>query len=155
MAIIRQDQLIATQTSILPSLGRYSTFGYFPPPEHDMPGPSEPTTPSEEATLAEQAIPSKEATTAEQTMPHEATTADHHLHMILPPLPDHLLLFCLSLHWLGVTDLNAVTRVNRWSLTYCSFFITKAIKNEGDLLYSSWQTKLKLKFMKKLSFGAS
>ncbi|RVW29337.1 hypothetical protein CK203_109115 [Vitis vinifera] len=33
-----------------------------------------PYTPSEEATLAEQAIPSQEATPAEQTMPHEETT---------------------------------------------------------------------------------
>ena len=25
----------------------------------------------------------------------------------------------LSLYWLGVTNLNARTRVNKWSLTYC------------------------------------
>ncbi|RVW20837.1 hypothetical protein CK203_111908 [Vitis vinifera] len=48
--------------------------GILPPPEHDMPGPSEPTAPSEEVTSAEQAIPSEETTPAEQTMPHEETT---------------------------------------------------------------------------------
>ncbi|RVW63633.1 hypothetical protein CK203_056928 [Vitis vinifera] len=51
-----------------------TTFGYSATTEHDMPGPSEPTAPSEEATPAEQAIPSQEATPAEQTMPHEETT---------------------------------------------------------------------------------
>ena len=45
-----------------------------PPPEHDMPGPSKPIAPSEEATLAKQAIPSEKATPVEQTMPHEKTT---------------------------------------------------------------------------------
>ena len=79
MAIIRahQDQLIAMQTQHITILSQIQQhLGILPPPEHDMPGPSEVTAPSEEATLAEQAIPSKEATTAEQTMPHEATTAE-------------------------------------------------------------------------------
>ena len=71
----RQDQLIAMQTqhtAILSQIQQH--LGIPPPPEHDMPGPSEPTTPSEEVILAEQAIPSQEATPAEQTMPHEETT---------------------------------------------------------------------------------
>ena len=39
-----------------------------------MPGPSEPIAPSEEATLAKQAIPSEKATPVEHTMSHEETT---------------------------------------------------------------------------------
>ncbi|KAL6311737.1 hypothetical protein AAG906_022916 [Vitis piasezkii] len=89
-------------------------LGILPPPEHDMPGPSEPTAPSEEATPAEQAIPYQEATPVEQTMPHEETTTvevetqiralrrpqqSHRLHMILPPLPDHLSTFYIYLLW--------------------------------------------------------
>ena len=77
MTIIRacQDQLIAMQTqhtAILRQIQQH--LGIPPPPDHDMPGPSEPTAPSEEAALAEQAIPSEEATPVEQTMPHEETT---------------------------------------------------------------------------------
>ena len=59
MAIIRahQDQLIAMQTqhtAILSQIQQH--LGILPQHEHDMPGPSEPTTPFEEATPAEQAI---------------------------------------------------------------------------------------------------
>ena len=39
-------------------------LGILPPPEHDIPGPSELTAPSKEATPTEQAIPSEEATPA-------------------------------------------------------------------------------------------
>ena len=61
MTIIRahQDQFIAMQTqhtTILSQIQQH--LGILPPPEHEMPGPSEPTAPSEEATPAEQAIPS-------------------------------------------------------------------------------------------------
>ena len=77
MTVIRahQDQFIAMQTqhtTILSQIQQH--LGILPPPEHEMPGPSEPTAPSEEATPAEQAIPSKKATPTEQTMPHEETT---------------------------------------------------------------------------------
>ena len=77
MAVIRahQDQLIAMQTqhtAILSQIQQH--LGILPPPEHDMPGPSELTAPSEEATPAEQAIPFEETTPIEQTMPHEETT---------------------------------------------------------------------------------
>ncbi|KAL6312935.1 hypothetical protein AAG906_041233 [Vitis piasezkii] len=75
-------------------------LGILPPLEHDMSGPSEPTAPSEEATPAEQAIPSEEATPQRSTLlsrvlrrPHQS----HRLHMILPPLPDHLSTFCIYL----------------------------------------------------------
>ncbi|WJZ84469.1 hypothetical protein VitviT2T_004072 [Vitis vinifera] len=67
----RQDQLIAMQTqhtAILSQIRQH--LGISPPPEHDMPGPSKPTAPSEEVTPAEQVIPSEEATPVEQTMPH-------------------------------------------------------------------------------------
>ena len=70
-----QDQLIAMQTqhtAILSQIQQH--LGILPPPKHDMPGPSKPTAPSEEATPTEQAIPSQEATLVEQTMPHEETT---------------------------------------------------------------------------------
>ncbi|XP_034681034.1 WAS/WASL-interacting protein family member 3-like [Vitis riparia] len=69
------DQLIAMQTQhtiILSQIQQH--LGILPPLEHDMPGPSELTTPSEEATPAKQAIPSKEATSVEQTMPYKETT---------------------------------------------------------------------------------
>ncbi|RVW13123.1 hypothetical protein CK203_110229 [Vitis vinifera] len=59
-------------TTILSQIRKH--LGILPPSEHDMPSPLEPTAPSEEATLAEQAIPSQEATPAEQTMPYEETT---------------------------------------------------------------------------------
>ena len=77
MAIICacQDQLIAMQTqhtAILSQIQQH--LGILPPPEHDMPGPSELTAPSEEATPAEQAIQFEETTPIEQTMPHEETT---------------------------------------------------------------------------------
>ncbi|RVW30049.1 hypothetical protein CK203_104586 [Vitis vinifera] len=52
MAIVRahQDQLIATQTqhtAILRQIQQH--LGILLPPEHDMPGPSEPTDPSQDA----------------------------------------------------------------------------------------------------------
>ena len=77
MAVIRahQDQLIIMQTqhtAILSQIQQH--LGILLPPEHDMPGPSEPIAPSEEATPVEKAIPSEEATPAKQTMPHEETT---------------------------------------------------------------------------------
>ena len=71
----RQDQLIAMQTqhtTILSQIRQH--LGIQPPPEHDTPGPLEPTAPSEEVTPAEQAIPSEKATPTEQTMSHEETT---------------------------------------------------------------------------------
>ena len=71
----RQDQLITMQTqhtTILSQIRQH--LGIQPPPEHDTPGLSEPTAPSEDVTLAEQAIPSEKATPTEQTMPHEETT---------------------------------------------------------------------------------
>ena len=79
MADIRahQDQLISMQnqhTAILSQIQQH--LGMLPPIEHDMPGPSEPTTPSEEYTPVEQAILYEEATTIEQTMPHEETTIE-------------------------------------------------------------------------------
>ena len=65
MADIRahQDQLISMQnqhTAILSQIQQH--LGILPPPEHDIPGPSELTAPSEEATPTEQVIPSEEAT---------------------------------------------------------------------------------------------
>ncbi|RVW98905.1 hypothetical protein CK203_033780 [Vitis vinifera] len=77
MVVIRahQDQLIAMQTQHIAILSQIQQhLGILPPPEHDMPGPSEVTAPSEEATPTEQAIPSEEATPIKQTMPHEETT---------------------------------------------------------------------------------
>ena len=50
-------------TAILSQIQQH--LGILPPLEHDMPGPSEPTTPSKEATLDKQAIPSQEATPVE------------------------------------------------------------------------------------------
>nr|CAN73644.1 hypothetical protein VITISV_007334 [Vitis vinifera] len=67
------QHMVQRRGAILGALFRISE-GILPPPEHDMPGPSEPTAPSEEVTSAEQAIPSEETTPAEQTMPHEETT---------------------------------------------------------------------------------
>nr|CAN68700.1 hypothetical protein VITISV_026013 [Vitis vinifera] len=77
MTVIRahQDQFIAMQTqhtTILSQIQQH--LGILPPPEHEMPGPSEPTAPSEEATPAEQAIPSEKATPVKHTMPHQETT---------------------------------------------------------------------------------
>ncbi|KAL6321207.1 hypothetical protein AAG906_015551 [Vitis piasezkii] len=68
MAVIRahQDQLIATQTqhtAILRQIQQH--LGILSPPEHDMPGPSEPTNPSQEALPVEQIVPHKETTTVE------------------------------------------------------------------------------------------
>ena len=40
-------------------------MGIWSPPEHDMPGPSEPTAPSQEAILVEQTMPTEERTTGE------------------------------------------------------------------------------------------
>ena len=89
MAVIcaHQDQLIAMQTQHTAILSQIQqNLGILPPPKYDMLSPSEPTTPSEEATPAQQVIPSEEATPAkqaipfeevtpaEQTMPHEETT---------------------------------------------------------------------------------
>ena len=48
-------------------------LGIFPPPKHDMPSPSEPTGPSEEATPAEQTMPHEETTTAEVETPIQST----------------------------------------------------------------------------------
>ena len=50
-------------TAILSQIQQH--WGTLPPPEHDIPGLSELTTPSEEDTTTEQAIPSKKATPAE------------------------------------------------------------------------------------------
>ena len=61
-------------TAILSQIQQH--LGMLPPIEHDMPGPSESTAPSEEATPAEQAILYEEATTIEQTMPYEETTTE-------------------------------------------------------------------------------
>ena len=77
MAIIHahQDHLIAMQTqhtAILSQIQQH--LGILPPPEHDMPGPSKPTAPSEEATPAKQAIPYAKATLAEQAIPFEEAT---------------------------------------------------------------------------------
>ena len=77
MAVIcaHQDQLIAMQTQHTAILSQIQqNLGILPPPKYDMLSPSEPTTPSEEATPAQQVIPSEEATPTQQTMPHEKTT---------------------------------------------------------------------------------
>ena len=65
MAVVHahQDQLIATQTqhtAILRQIKQH--LGILSPPEHDMPGPSEFTDPSQDAPLAEQTMPPKEKT---------------------------------------------------------------------------------------------
>ncbi|RVW19622.1 hypothetical protein CK203_114690 [Vitis vinifera] len=44
-------------------------MGILPPPEHEMPSPSEPIAPSEEATLAEQTMPHEKTTTPEVEIP--------------------------------------------------------------------------------------
>ena len=65
MKVIRahQDQLISMQTQHIAILSQIQQhLGILPPPEHDIPGPSELTAPSEEATPTEQVIPSEEAT---------------------------------------------------------------------------------------------
>ena len=76
MAIIHahQDHLIAMQTqhtAILSQIQQH--LGILPPPEHDMPGPSEPTAPFEEATPAEQTMPHEETTTTEVKTPIQST----------------------------------------------------------------------------------
>ena len=76
MAVIRahQDRLIATQTqhtTILRNIQQH--LGIFPPPKHDMSGPSKPTGPSEEATPAEQTIPHEETTTTKVETPIQST----------------------------------------------------------------------------------
>ncbi|RVW58132.1 hypothetical protein CK203_112094 [Vitis vinifera] len=43
------------------------------PPEHDMPGPSEPTDPSQEAPPAEQTVPHEETTIVEIETPIQST----------------------------------------------------------------------------------
>ena len=76
MVVIRahQDQLIAMQTQHIAILSQIQQhLGILPPPEHDMPGPSEPTAPSEEATPAEQTMPHEETTTAAVETPIQST----------------------------------------------------------------------------------
>ena len=69
MAIVRahQDQLIATQTqhtAIFRQIQQH--LGILSPLEHDvMPGPSEPTDPSQGPPLVEQTVPPKETTTGQ------------------------------------------------------------------------------------------
>ena len=87
MAIVRahQDQLIATQTqhtAILRQIQQH--LGILSPPEHDMLGPSEPTTPSQEVTPAEQTMPHEEATTVEIETPIQSTQTT-----IVEPLSPH------------------------------------------------------------------
>ena len=84
MVVVRahQDQLIATQTQHTANLRQIQQhLGILAPPEHDMPGPSEPTDPSQEAPPAEQTVPHEETsiqstqtTTAEPSSPHDPPT---------------------------------------------------------------------------------
>nr|CAN82693.1 hypothetical protein VITISV_044325 [Vitis vinifera] len=76
MAVIRahQDQLIATQTqhtAILRQIQQH--LGILMPPEHDMPGPSEPTDPSQEAPPAKHTMLHEETTTVEIKTPIQST----------------------------------------------------------------------------------
>ncbi|RVW13035.1 hypothetical protein CK203_103630 [Vitis vinifera] len=48
-------------------------LGILMPPEHDMPGPSEPTDPFQEAPPAEQTVPHEETTTVEIETPIQST----------------------------------------------------------------------------------
>ena len=48
-------------------------MGIWSPPEHDMPGPSEPTAPSQEAILVEQTMPHEKTTTAKIETPIQST----------------------------------------------------------------------------------
>ena len=76
MAIICacQDQLIAMQTQHTAILSQiWQHLGIPPPPEHNIPGPSESTTPSKEATPAEQTMPHEKTTTAEVETPIQST----------------------------------------------------------------------------------
>ena len=91
MAIIRahQDQLIATQTQHTTILRQiHQHFGILSPSEHDIPGPSEPTDPSQDPSLIEQVVPyekttiveiktsiqSTQTTTVEPSSPHDPPT---------------------------------------------------------------------------------
>ncbi|RVW87065.1 hypothetical protein CK203_048373 [Vitis vinifera] len=71
-------QTLTTTQSIQQHLGILS------PPEHDMLGPSEPTTPSQEVTPAEQTMPHEEATTVEIETPIQSTQTT-----IVEPLSPH------------------------------------------------------------------
>ena len=76
MAIVRahQDQLIATQTqhtAILRQIQQH--LGILSPPEHDMPGPSKPTDPSQDGPLVEQIVSPKETTTGQIETPIPST----------------------------------------------------------------------------------
>ncbi|RVW25869.1 hypothetical protein CK203_106413 [Vitis vinifera] len=76
IAVIRahQDQLIATQTQYAAILRQiHQNLGILSPPEHDMPGPSELTDPSQEAPLVEQTVPHEETTTIEVETPIQST----------------------------------------------------------------------------------
>ncbi|RVW86077.1 hypothetical protein CK203_038037 [Vitis vinifera] len=72
-----------------------ATFGYLSPPEHDMPGPSEPTIHLRRL-LQQSRLPHEETATIEIETPSRALRLpwqSHRLHTILPPLPDHLSTF--------------------------------------------------------------
>ncbi|RVW36967.1 hypothetical protein CK203_103672 [Vitis vinifera] len=76
-------------------------LGILLPPEHDMPSPSELIDPSQEAPPVEQTMPHEETTTSRdrdfQSRALRLPQLSHHLHTILPPLPDHLSTFCIYL----------------------------------------------------------
>ena len=54
-------------TAILRQIQQH--LGIFPPPGHDMPGPSKPTAPSQQATPTEQTMPHEETTIAKVETP--------------------------------------------------------------------------------------
>ena len=76
MVVVRahQDQLIATQTqhtAILRQIHKH--LGILSPPKYDMPGPSEPTDPSQDTLLVEQTVPTEERTIGEIEAPIPST----------------------------------------------------------------------------------
>ncbi|RVW66774.1 hypothetical protein CK203_065969 [Vitis vinifera] len=76
MVVVRahQDQLIATQTQHTANLRQIQQhLGILAPPEHDMPGPSKPIDPSQDAPLVEQTVPHEETTTGEIETPIPST----------------------------------------------------------------------------------
>ena len=76
IAVIRahQDQLIATQTQHIAILRQIQQhLGILSPLEHDMPGPSEPTDPSQNAPPAEQTVPPKKTTIGQIETPIPST----------------------------------------------------------------------------------
>ncbi|RVW19096.1 hypothetical protein CK203_087673 [Vitis vinifera] len=77
-----------------------ATLGILSPPEHDMPGPSEPTNPFQDTPPTEQTVPHEETTTGEIETPilsTQTSTAKPSSPHDPPPPPDHLSTFLIYL----------------------------------------------------------